>query len=452
MYAGVLLRRLEDSQRFLPVWGKFIDCYDECLQMASWSDIREKLMDIKVGLHDELLQDTNDKLSSAIENAVQQHVEVDEVISKEDDCDEMILADDDATESTHPFNTDQWLSFQMTSHVVKFLQRGDKKYRSFFVRRMRQLASGERSRILRKPLKGSQSHIFETYLEQKSGHRILFTEEREEERGSPRLVIWYVAKHKQVSRLMQLIDDSKSRSARQHMPDSLVSELQNEGLLPENKPKEVLLDIFGNVPLKIYDVNYNTMNEIAKESWTPQLHLTDEERDIVEAEGTVLVLGRSGTGKTIIVTQRIEFDRQSRPGQDPSFTQLFVARSARLCRYVEGAVNEDNRASFCTYERLLSDVESSLPGRDKSFNPSQKMDFRRFKQEFHNLTSNSEKFSALISWTVIRTFIKGSVEAFQSPDGILPKGEFVEVERLGKNRCRVPSELRDHLYNEFLRY
>eukprot|EP00957_Ditylum_brightwellii_P132442 10099433-Ditylum_brightwellii.AAC.1 len=77
----------------------------------------------------------------------------------------------------------------MTSHVVKFLQRGDKKYRSFFVHRMRQLASGERSRILQKPLKGSQSHIFETYLEQKSGHRILFTEEREEERGSPRLVI-----------------------------------------------------------------------------------------------------------------------------------------------------------------------------------------------------------------------------------------------------------------------
>eukprot|EP00984_Skeletonema_dohrnii_P014066 scaffold5878_cov108-Skeletonema_dohrnii-CCMP3373.AAC.2 len=452
MYAGVLLRRLEDSQRFRPVWGKFIDSYDECLQLASWSDIREKLMDIKVGLEDELLQDTNDKLSSAMENAVQQDVEVDEVISEDDDCDEMILTDDDATESTHAFNTDQWLSFQMTSHVVKFLQRGDKKYRSCFVRRMRQLASGERSRILRKPLKGSQSHIFETYLEQKSGHRILFTEEREEERGSHRLVIWYVAKHKQVSRLMQLIDDSKSRSARQHMPDSLVSELQNEGLLPENKPKEVLLDIFGNVPLKIYDVNYNTMNEIAKESWTPQLHLTDEERDIVEAEGTVLVLGRSGTGKTVTVTQRIEFDRQSRPGQDPSFTQLFVARSARLCRYVEGTVNEDNRASFCTYERLLSDVESSLPGHDKSFNPSQKMDFRRFKQEFHNLSSNSEKFSALISWTVIRTFIKGSVEAFQSPDGILPRGEFVEVERLGKNRCRVPPELRDHLYNEFLRY
>ncbi len=267
-------------------------------------------------------------------------------------------------------------------------------------------------------------------------------------------MIWYIAKHKQVSRLMELIDDSKSRSARQHLPDALVSELQKEGLLPKNEPKEVLLDIFGNVPLKIYDVNFNTVNEIKKDSWTPQLHLTDEERDIVEAEGTVLVLGRSGTGKTVTVTQRIEYDRQSRPGQDPLFTQLFVARSVRLCRYVEGAVSEDNRTSFCTYGRLLSDVESCLPpsGQVKIFNPSQRMDFSRFKQEFHSLSAKREKVSALISWMVIRTFIKGSLEAFKSPDGLLPVDAFVKVEQLGKNRCRIPPQLRKHLYAEFLRY
>ena len=107
-----------------------------------------------------------------------------------------------------------------------------------------------------------------------------------------------------------------------------MSELQNESYTPPKNEsrKEVLLDIFNNVPLKIYDVNFNTINEIAKESWTPKLHLTDEERDIVEAEGTVLVLGRSGTGKTICICNRIEYDRQTGSGQDPLFTQLFVAR------------------------------------------------------------------------------------------------------------------------------
>ena len=455
IYNGVLLRRLEDSQRFLPIWGKFLDSYHDYGQdyvcsktQSSWSDIREKLMDINVGLNDEFRQDTNERLSSALEKALQQVEEVGDIISEDVDCDEIFVEDDDANESLHAFHTDQWLSFQVTSHVVKFLQQGDKKYRSFFVRRMQQLARGERSRILQKALKGSKTLVYETYLEQKSGHRILWTEE------GNNIVVWYIAKHKQVSRLMQLIDNSKSRSARQHVPDSLVSELQNEGLLPKNEPKEVLLDIFGNVPLKVYDVNFNTINEIKNDSWTPQLHLTEEERDIVEAEGTVLVLGRSGTGKTVTVTQRIEYDRQSRPGQDPTFTQLFVARSVRLCRYVEGTVSEDTRTSFCTYGRLISDVESCLPpGRHvKIFNPSQRMDFSRFKQEFHNLSAKSERVSALISWMVIRTFLKGSLEAFQSPNGLLPMDAFVKAEQLGKNRCRIPPELREHLYAEFLRY
>ena len=255
---------------------------------------------------------------------------------------------------------------------------------------------------------------------------------------------------------MQLIDDSKSRSARQLMPQTLVDKLQNEDLVAhDDEPKrEVLLDIVGNVPLKIYDVSFNTISEITKDSWTPQLHLTEEERDIVEAEGTVLVLARSGTGKTVCICNRIEYDRQSRAGRDPTFTQLFVARSVRLCRYVEGAVGEDHRTSFSTFSRLLNDIETSLPvGHLKSFNPSNKMDFRRFKQELYTTNSSSNsKISALTLWTVIRTFIKGSIKAFQSPDGVLPRDEFVEVERLGKNRCRIPAELREQVYDEFRRY
>ena len=109
---------------------------------------------------------------------------------------------------------------------------------------MQQLGSGERSRILQKRLKGSQSTIYETYLEQKSGFRILWTEEGEN------IVIWFVAKHKEVSRLIQLIDDSKSRTARQHLSESVISNLRSENLLPSQgaAQKEVLLDVFGNVP------------------------------------------------------------------------------------------------------------------------------------------------------------------------------------------------------------
>ena len=96
---------------------------------------------------------------------------------------------------------------------------------------------------------------------------------------------------------MKLIDDSKSRTARQLLPESIVTELQNENLIPQTMKKRVLLDVFGNNPLKLYDCTFHSIGEMTTQSWTPKLHLTEEERDVVEAEGTVLVLGRSGTGK-----------------------------------------------------------------------------------------------------------------------------------------------------------
>ena len=341
-----------------------------------------------------------------------------------------------------------------TSHVVKFLKQGDPKYKSFFVRRMQQLGSGERSRILQKRLKGSQSTIYETYLEQKSGFRILWTEEGEN------IVIWFVAKHKEVSRLMQLIDDSKSRTARQQLSESVISDLRNENLLPSQREakKEVLLDVFSNIPLKLYDISYQSIDDIATSSWSPKLHLTDEERDVVEADGTVLVLGRSGTGKTVCICNRMEYDRQVY-GQDSTFSQLFVARSKRLCRYVSEATGNHDTNSFLTFDEHVYDLDTTLPslaGSGSSFFPSQRVDFMRFKQEFYNTQSSSsskeKKVSAMILWTAIRTFIKGSIEAHQSPDGNLPKDDFIAVEKLGKNRCRVPAEYRASMYDEFLKY
>ena len=449
LYSGALSHRLEESKRFNAIWGHVLGFISSSSSM-DWSSIREKQLDIKVGIDDELFDETDRRLMEAVDVAVSEDMEFGEECIKADDhvnLEGLTINDDNSSAMIEDADTNEWLSFQMTSHVVKFLQQGDRKYRSFFVRRMQQLARGERSRILRKALKGCQSHIYETYLEQKSGHRILWTEEGDG------IVVWYVAKHKQVNRLMQLIDDSKSRSARQQMPQTLSDELRKEGAAPTAKSKkEVLLDIIGNAPLKVYDVNFNAIDEIDKDSWTPQLHLTEEEREIVEANGTVLVLGRSGTGKTVCICNRIECDRQSRAVSDPSFTQLFVARSSRLCKYVEGAVGEDNRTSFCTYSTLLSDIEISMSQEQKrrSFNPSHKMNFQRFKQEFHN--SSNMKVSALILWTVIRTFLKGSIESFQSLEGYISGDDFVKVEKLGKNRCRIPQELRGYIYEEFLRY
>ena len=83
------------------------------------------------------------------------------------------------------------------------------------------------------------------------------------------------------------------------MPQNLIDQL-NANASTTCAKREVLLDALGNVPLKLYDVNFDNIDDIATSSWTPQMSLTDEERKVVEAKGTVLLLGRSGTGKTIV--------------------------------------------------------------------------------------------------------------------------------------------------------
>jgi hypothetical protein len=182
----------------------------------------------------------------------------------------------------------------LSGDVVKWLRQGDRKYRDFFIRRMKQLATGESSRILQKRLFGSENTIYETYLEQKSGFRILWTEKDDY------LLVWYVAKHKNVSRLMKLIDDSKNRSERQRVSITEIEEFKNvggESNMEEKQGHEVFLDPLGNVPLKVYNISTEDIDDISEENWTPNLHLTEEERDVVETRGTVLLLGRSGTGE-----------------------------------------------------------------------------------------------------------------------------------------------------------
>lgn len=190
-------------------------------------------------------------------------------------------------------------TIRYTKDVAKWLRLGDNKYKAFFVRRMRQLKAGDTSRILAKRLVGCSTPIFETYLEQKSGYRILWTID-----GNNGLLVWYIAKHKDVSRLARLIDDAASRSQRQLVSIADLPELRSQVVgmnanAAEASSRRVLLDPAGNTPLKLYELRFDEMDEIETKSWKPRLYLTDEERDIIETSGTVLVLGRSGTGKTV---------------------------------------------------------------------------------------------------------------------------------------------------------
>ena len=151
------------------------------------------------------------------------------------------------------------------------------------------------------------------------------------------------------------------------------------------------------------------------------------------------------------ICNRIEYDRQ-RLGEKSEFSQLFVSRSNRLCVYVENAVGSNRQSEFHTFDNLLHELDVSLSEEERStgFNQRQRVGFAQFKQ-FYDERYPQEKIAALIVWKAIRTFTKGSIEAFQSSARVLSREYFVS-DKLGKNRCKVPIDLRGRIYEIFVQY
>jgi len=439
--------RLLEFRHFNSVWKHAADTATQRasapLTLTGWALVREQINMKKTEVIDEdgNLGETDKKLNRALAGALEEEEVDDEFIEDEVESDlEDAAMENYIIEAQDRLSKIDWSQFQVTSHVTKFLKTGDTKYREIFVKKITQLAKGERSHKLQKPLQGCESVIYETYLENKSGWRILWTQEGDS------LVIWFVCQHKSVSRLAKLIDDAKNRAARQQLPDSFISEMGN-GISPQKM--EVKLDPIGNVPLKLYDVSFDNVNDIVEESWTPQMHLTPEERDVVETTGTVLLLGRSGTGKTVCICNRMEYDRV-RFADKAGFSQLFVSRSRQLCRYVMDVVGNHERSSFTTFDKLVSQIETSLSQIiNRTFRQSRHVDFSRFKNEFYTSRYPQEDVSALIAWKAIRSFLKGSIDAFQQTGGVLSRENFLG---LGKNRCKVPLHMRSSVYDIFLQY
>jgi len=98
--------------------------------------------------------------------------------------------------------------------------------------------------------------IFETYLDQAhTAQRIIFTKTRERN-GLHGLLVWFVAKHKHVSKCIDLIHSSNGRLNPKKRPASarsLFAQANNEEKLLDDHI--VLLNPAANTPLKIYNAD-----------------------------------------------------------------------------------------------------------------------------------------------------------------------------------------------------
>ena len=130
--------------------------------LTGWALVREKINVKTIEFIDDdgNLANTDKRLTRAL-------LKVDE--SDEGDIEskfeDLTTEDSDAVVEESPSPSSMckldWSQFQVTTHVVKFIKNGDAKYREIFVKKMKQLAKGERSHKLQKPLKGCESIICE---------------------------------------------------------------------------------------------------------------------------------------------------------------------------------------------------------------------------------------------------------------------------------------------------
>ena len=398
-------------------------------------------------------------------------------------------------------------TIEFTQAVVRWLERADAKYRALFCKRIEQLADGERSYALSKPLRHCTYPMFETKLD--SGQRLIWTRTK---RGGAResLLIWFVSKHDHVSHCVKLVERTCSRL---DTPPSELSSLDEETnettpllLLSEDT---VLLDPTSNVPLKVFSTprkDFSLLTRIGTD-WKPSLLLSAKELEVNEQEGTVCVIGRSGTGKTVCLCDRMLRDRQFTEVRN----QLFVSRSKRLCEFVRayyqqrllktqrsieaGAIDDEGeaplpqRVDFFTLEKFIREMDRTIvasvsdpvPALTENIEvtqrvvveqwwPSRRLDFKRFrdsifpeispskskmkrshKAQQHSVRSEEDGLDPLVAWTQIRSFIKGSIEAVLQHHP-LTLDQYLDMKVFGKDRCRLSPDQRREAYHLYTLY
>ena len=399
-------------------------------------------------------------------------------------------------------------AIEFTQAVARWLERADAKYRALFCKRIEQLADGQRSYALSKPLRHCVYPVFETKLD--AGQRLIWTRTK---RGGAResLLIWFVSKHDHVSHYVKLVERTCSRLDAPLSGLWSADEEANETtallLLGEDT---VLLDPTSNVPLKVYSTprkDFSMLSRIGTD-WQPSLLLSAKEREVNDQEGTVCVIGRSGTGKTVCLCDRMLRDRQLTGVRH----QLFVSRSKRLCEFVrayyqqrllktqtsveaeatdeeEGEMPLPQRVDFFTLEKFIREMDRTIVvaladpvlavtgGVDatqrvvaEQWWPSRRVDFKRFRDSiFPDISPSKSKskrsgkawqrtsaaegdgLDPLVVWTQIRSFIKGSIEAALQHHP-LTLDQYLDTETFGKDRSRLSPDQRREVYHLYTRY
>jgi hypothetical protein len=229
---------------------------------------------------------------------------------------------------------------------------------------------------------------------------------------------------------------------------------------------DVLITPCGNHPMRIRCASYTEMRNLVDGDecalFKPPLLLTQTQQQIKNERGTILLLGRSGTGKTVCLCTKMRYDYNQQvvatPEQSPQY--LFVCRSSRLCQYVNDQMQSEStegNITFMTFDKFVDHMEGVVTGSMvkpsclRSYPQQSMVDCHKFVELFPHIRGKQCVLSPFIVWTHIKSFIKGSIEAViqHSP---LTLQQYTDVDVFSESRCRLPIALRRTVFAIFERY
>lgn len=122
LFSVTLAHRLEESQRFSSIWGRLVQLASK-VSSSNWSSIRERVSDIKhvqFEYDDAYFDDTDEKLSNALEGALQVQDFEGDCPLIEENADELKTSENQlgiAKAKVKEVSKTSWLTFQMTRLV-----------------------------------------------------------------------------------------------------------------------------------------------------------------------------------------------------------------------------------------------------------------------------------------------------------------------------------------------
>lgn len=209
--------------------------------------------------------------------------------------------------------------------------------------------------------------------------------------------------------------------------------------------------------MKTYGVQRGEVPLLATSEWKAPLQLNKKQQAVRLQSGTVLLLGRSGTGKTLCLIDRMVQDR--RQGGSLGLTQsadgteqLFVCRSRSVCEFVRRyqehhcAPYELQYVKYSTFDHFLSAIEQLSSAKTAAVSAPleehKRIDFIRFREEiFPRISDRRTAIDPLVVWTQIRSFFKGSIQAvFES--GTLSLHSYLDASVFPPQRCDLHNDHR----------